>query len=537
MHVSREACPWCSTPNPYASFDATQTLDVAVLKSKRGGARLYEQKTITVPVNTLAEEEGAFALDLPIAAPRGKRFWIRTYGFGLLIAFVVILGFGGAGVLQGLKDREVASTTDAITAYERGRDLVDQGEYDLALAYFREAVRLEPEFPAAQQMLTYAEQQLAVEQGLSVNPTEPAAATESPTTIANNGDALFTQATDAIKGKKWESAIELFAVLQRDTPDYRPEDVKTGLFTAYAALGQASLDRNMLDAALEYFNQALAVKPGDSAVNELRRLTSAYQTGLEAYQDEAWGRAADQLRSVYVIEPDFLDTAQYLMNAHIKLANEFESRDIWCDAAQNYRAALSVRNNAEVAERAVAMEKKCSVVSIPSGGSNNNDDDEPGGNSGTLPNTTATPAIAGTPVQPGTVTPSVSPTPLVPRATPTTGGNTGGSAYQYISFGVTEDLSPSCFGRYVLGRITNKDGAPVPGVTLLLVDQFGNQITAVSKADPAGGYDFPVSPQSGSYQLMIMEGGQVVSPPVTFSQSEAAIQSQVACYTINWQQQ
>lgn len=538
MHLSREECPWCGTPNPYASQDATQTIGVALVSANGGGdTRRLGAQTVTLPVETLlTEEDGALIVDSPTAsAPRGKRFWVRTYGWGLLISLLVILGFGVAGVLQGLKDRDVASTTDAITAYEEGRALVETGEYDLALAYFREAVRLEPNFPAAQQMLTYAEQQLAMQQGVAIEPTAPTA-TEAPIDTTSDTDTLFGQGADALAEKDWAGAVTIFAALRQNAPDYRPDEVASGLFTAYSELGQEALERNALDEALEYFDQALVVKPNDATINELRRLTSNYRTGLEAYQDENWTRAADQLRSVYVIEPDFLQTAQYLNSAHIKLANEFESREIWCDAAQNYRAALAIENNAEVAERAVAMEKECSVISIPSGG-DDDDDDGPTSNPGTFPNATPSPIIVGTPVLTGTPTLETTATPFIPQATPTTSGGGSGSTFQYISFGVTEDLSASCFGRYLLGRVTTKDGTPLPGISLLMVDQYGNQTTAITKADPAGGYDFPISPQSGSYQVMIMSNGQVVSPPVTFTQSEAALQSQVACYTINWQQQ
>ena len=75
-------------------------------------------------------------------AGHGLRFWVRTYAFTLLVILLTVTGFGIAGLLQGLQDREVVSTSGAIEAYERGRELVDEGQFDLAIAYFQEALRL-----------------------------------------------------------------------------------------------------------------------------------------------------------------------------------------------------------------------------------------------------------------------------------------------------------------------------------------------------------------------------------------------------------
>jgi hypothetical protein len=70
-----------------------------------------------------------------------------------------------------------------------------------------------------------------------------------------------------------------------------------------------------------------------------------------------------------------------------------------------------------------------------------------------------------------------------------------------------------------------------------MVDQYGNRVNAVSKDNPPGGYDFQINQGSPAYQIMVVSGEQVISTGITVFQSEAAIASQVACYTVNWYQQ
>lgn len=532
MHISREECPWCGTPNPLVG-EPTQTLNGAVLNGNVHITNGYTNGTRHTAVQTVGLP-AIGDIDIPTvtidhdpldAQPqgRGRRFWVRTFGWALVALLVAVMGFTAAGVLQGLNDREVVSTTEAIAAYERGRELVDQGQYDLAIAYFQEALRLEPNFPAAQQLMAVAEQELAAQQGGA-----PVVIEETPTPADTfDADGAFTGATEALENKEWVVAADGFTTIQVQAPTYRPDEVNAGLFTAYVGLGQEALEDRDLDNALRYFDQALLVNPSASDLAELRRLTSSYRTAMVAFERENWSQAADQFRAVYVIDPDFLEVAENLKQSHLELADAFAERDIWCDAAQNYRAALSIEEEEAIAASALAAERQCSVVSTPRPVPPTPEitqDDLP------TPETGATATIT------GTIFPDVRGTPIaIPTGTPRPAGPASGFAYQPGV--VTENLGNGCFGRYILGTVFNGDGAPVPGVTLLLVDQYGNRVSAVSKDNPPGAFDLPISQGSQTYQLTVVAGDEVLSPPVTIFQSEAALTSQVACYTVNWIQQ
>ncbi len=73
-----------------------------------------------------------------------------------------------------------------------------------------------------------------------------------------------------------------------------------------------------------------------------------------------------------------------------------------------------------------------------------------------------------------------------------------------------------CPGTYALGTVTDRSGAPIAGVRLSLVDEYGNAATAVTKPGPGdtGRYDFPMGgPPRRFYMTVVDEGGRALSPP------------------------
>ncbi|RME57224.1 MAG: carboxypeptidase regulatory-like domain-containing protein [Caldilineae bacterium] len=76
----------------------------------------------------------------------------------------------------------------------------------------------------------------------------------------------------------------------------------------------------------------------------------------------------------------------------------------------------------------------------------------------------------------------------------------------------------SCPGSYIMGRVIDRNGAPVAGVHVVLFDQWGNRYDAVSKNGPAdyGQFDFPIfsgTPQT--LRLVVVDAnGQPISPEI-----------------------
>ncbi len=78
----------------------------------------------------------------------------------------------------------------------------------------------------------------------------------------------------------------------------------------------------------------------------------------------------------------------------------------------------------------------------------------------------------------------------------------------------------ACPGNYVMGRVVNEQGGPVPGVYVLAVDQWGNRNTVVSKSDEDnyGKFDIPLNGGANTYTLTVIgDGGVPISPNITIN--------------------
>jgi penicillin-binding protein 1C len=108
----------------------------------------------------------------------------------------------------------------------------------------------------------------------------------------------------------------------------------------------------------------------------------------------------------------------------------------------------------------------------------------------------------------------------------------GAGIYQLSSISTDNN----CPGNYIMGRVLNRQGAPVGGVVVQMVDQWGNRATAVSKsgAVDAGQFDFPI--YSGSRLelsfTVIGPDGAPASPTVTLRYPPES--GDARCYHLVW---
>jgi len=111
-----------------------------------------------------------------------------------------------------------------------------------------------------------------------------------------------------------------------------------------------------------------------------------------------------------------------------------------------------------------------------------------------------------------------------------------GSGY-YAPVAVIDDAS--CPGNYILGQVQNTDGAPVAGVHLIFVDQWGNRGEAVSKNSGAdyGNYDFPIGVDTAREirAMVVDEAGNPLSPTVVIEHRQGA-DADAPCHHVIWRQ-
>ena len=72
------------------------------------------------------------------------------------------------------------------------------------------------------------------------------------------------------------------------------------------------------------------------------------------------------------------------------------------------------------------------------------------------------------------------------------------------------------------------------GVTVQAVDAWGNIYVGVSKENPPGAYDLPISSAVTSYQVNIVEDAVPVSAIVEVNHTEEFAAAPAACHILNW---
>lgn len=473
----RARCPWCGADRDGAAVER---------------AFFNNDDSLSPPVLT-RELPTATARVAPSEEPgRSTRFWLGVFVISAIVLALALIVFGIVGVYQGLRDRDLAERQQAVTYFEQGRQLMQAGSYELAEAAFREAVRLEPDFEAARQALAAAE---AAQAGTPVSEIQIPTVTPQ----AQQAEQLWQQGQQELAASQWEAAAVTLEQIRSLDPAFRPDELKHLLFDTHMRAAAAARDGRNFTSAIRHFDQALAIQPDAEAALQQRQLAAAYQAGLEAAEQEDWERAAIEFRRVYLIDPNYFEVAERLMSAHLRYADAFWQRSIWCEAAQQYRAALALGLNAQATQRLPLADERCQQ------------------------------RVLATPVPPGGGTGEIDAD--APAATPTL------SPYPYVLDGnIGEDFSNTCTGHSIRGLIRNRGGGPVPGVTVRAVDEWGNVYVGVSKVDPPGRYDLPINSVVTTYQVGIVAGDQPLSAIVAVHHSDRFAQQSAACHILNWLQ-
>ncbi len=280
--------------------------------------------------------------------------WVWLLGFGLLIGCILmsVFGVGLAGVYGGLKERAVLARQEAEGHYNSGLAHLEEGDYNLAEAEFREALRLAPDYWEAADKLREVRAQVA------------AMATPTSETRNEAVDLIYQQAQELYNQQNWIETVLKLEQLRGLDPYYERENVTEMLFSGYYNMALDLVNKDRLEEALRSFDEALEVKPGDPEALVQRELASMYLTGL-GYWEADWVRAVESFLAIYQIDPEYKDVKQRLYDAYLNHGDLYASEEAWCLAEERYEQAATLDSNEDVIAKRDDAAYRCQIAVVP----------------------------------------------------------------------------------------------------------------------------------------------------------------------------
>ncbi len=272
----------------------------------------------------------------------------------LLCVLITTLSISAAGgVVAGQRERhaQATQTTAAEMDLQFALGVADQeaGSYALAAQRFRWIVERVPDYPGAAERLAQVEELMA--QVETVAPTLPPSTSQDPTT-------LFLDAQNYYDQQQWASAITRLQELQSIDPTYREAEVKEMLYQSLVTLGLSYVRGNRIEEGLFLLDQADDIRPLDDQTEGERYLATLYSTGL-TYSNLEWRIAIDNFRAIYDLAPNYRDVPARLWEAYVRYGDQLLRGGAGCNAVTQYEAALSMRDDEAVREKARQAEDAC----------------------------------------------------------------------------------------------------------------------------------------------------------------------------------
>lgn len=183
----------------------------------------------------------------------------------------------------------------------------------------------------------------------------------------------FSQAEGLFKRGDYQRAIQEYEALQAMDYGFQRDTVQSHLFLSYLQLGLAEEsaaggDPQQLQAALEKFEKALALRPDDSQTKGESQLLRLYIAGLDEFEADNWSGAAANLSPVYEARPDFADgiLAQRLYAAYVAWGDELLAEGQIEQALARYDGARLIKGvDATGLDQKIAMAEGMLVTPTP----------------------------------------------------------------------------------------------------------------------------------------------------------------------------
>jgi len=247
-----------------------------------------------------------------------------------VLVIAIIAGLGIAAVYFGLADRAQTEEMAAEQHYQKGTAYLESQEYELASAEYELALQLDPEHEGARKGLDQAQT------ALDVQPTA------TPMLQREVKDAYFEALVAAYERRDWQATFEQADRLLALDVTHERAAVDQMLFDAFYQSGQELVQADRVREAVRLYDRALDLQPDNTQVQLAKRSANLYLTAM-GYWGADWSKTTENLSTLYGLDPEFRDVKERLHGAHVRYAEQLGEQGEWCQAVDEYTAALAIR--------------------------------------------------------------------------------------------------------------------------------------------------------------------------------------------------
>ena len=280
-------------------------------------------------------------------------------GIGLCVLLAALgLAIGG-GYVAGQTQRNTSATQTTIVELDLQFQLAVEdmagGRYGLAVQRLEWILTRDPDYPGAAERLIQS-RRFAGQANATSLPVSP---TAIPPSEAKTLEERFQEARTLYENDQLDAAILRLQELQAIDSTFREAEVQQLLYDALVELGLRYVrSEDRLEEGIILLNQAKAIKPLEDQVEGERLLATFYITS-ETYWGLDWSIVIRNLAEIYAVAPNYHDVSDRLWEAHVNYGNQLAQGGAPCEATEQYDEALTLRDDAEIEEKASAAQEAC----------------------------------------------------------------------------------------------------------------------------------------------------------------------------------
>ena len=295
-----------------------------------------------------------------------RTFWVMI-GVSTLLAVLIVLFLVLRGVQDGRIQSDAQRRQQIAILLQEAVDLRSDNNPREALIRYQDVLKLDGENEEAITGIgELLDAPLTAAPVIVVTPTPIPEMLAAPTaTSLNSLEGVWADAQALYNGGRWADAISRLLQVRATDDAFQPVQVEEMLYTAYVSLGTEKSNSGSLEEAVNLFDKALALRPDAVETRTLRDVTAEYVDAL-TYWYADWPKVIELLENLYQRNPNYRDVRQRLQKAHVEFADSLSRQNEWCDATEQFAAAVAVQNGPGLAEKQSQAQLLCDTAPTPS---------------------------------------------------------------------------------------------------------------------------------------------------------------------------